>query len=221
MTRFMQSLLFVVLSFSFTASVIAEEQWNPDPTGKGRYFQTGSVVPYPGARVVTELPADTVCASAGELEGEEFWNSTGPDKAIRSKLTGQAKVAVTPDGRRRFLCECARGYNELFQPPVASPPAAPPTVVPAPAAPAPTSTPPVVPPTSPVTVNVNVDNSNKVEEKLVPLETSAPKLLPLENSSDKKSNRRISKGKVAAWSATAITVAWGIWYFWCDIIGIR
>lgn len=91
----------------------AEPVGRPDPTGQGRYEQFGPELPHQGAQVVAKLPdGATECGSADELIGASVWNSTREGRAVFSKLTDKATIAVA--GKRLFLCKCAKGYNELF-----------------------------------------------------------------------------------------------------------
>lgn len=206
----------LVVLFAFATSATAEDKGRPDPTGQGRYLQFGSEVPYLGARVISELPAGAECAVAGELVGVRVWNSVGEGKAILSELTDKAMLAVTPEGI--FLCKCARGFNQIFIPSPAPEPVKPPAPaapkVPEPAAPAPTPTPQVAPtPAQPVTVNndvnvvVDLPEDSRVE----------PRLQPLPDDYGDRKKRRIFTGKRVGIGATAAAVAWGIWYFWCDL----
>lgn len=119
MEHTMKTATFTFALVVLTLGSLAEAQeasgtGRPDPTGRGRYLQFGAEVPYPGATVLKDLPAGVKCAPAGELVGVPLWNTTRANRAIVSRLTEKAEIAVIDN--RTFLCWCADGFNQLFVP---------------------------------------------------------------------------------------------------------
>jgi hypothetical protein len=157
---------------------IADEQGRPDPTGQGRYLQFGHESSYSSARVIQALPTGAACAPAGEMIGARVWNSTREGFAILSELTDKAQIAVTNDGI--FLCQCARGYNQLFR---ISAPAAPVAASPAtPPPPAPVVTPAVTPNPVNINIDVNVDEEEEEEDSHVTSRDTCPNIRGLQSS---------------------------------------